>query len=194
MGLSFDFLVFSNGGVPDLRQPLDVSDAQAFVRRLYPRTAYEHIETARLLEVARQPRGRIAIGVFAGGVLVATKDAHLYDPDTLHRRYLRLKEWTELQLLTSASVSNMFAYGRWQAGEMVRCLSVNPVAGVWRDWGEPSVFEGGQPVSEDRWLELSNAALESSLQLDGDAVSRFPGYVDWEDVVLHVFARPVSPA
>lgn len=63
------------------------------------------------------------------------------------------------------------------------------VAGVWRDSGNADAFEGGVAVSEDRWLDLSNAALASTLHLAGDAGPRFPEPVDWDDVVLHVFAR-----
>src|SRR5690606_8359947 len=55
MGLSFDFLVYSNSGSVDLRRPSDEAEAQAVIRRLYPRTAYERIGTGRLLDVCRQP-------------------------------------------------------------------------------------------------------------------------------------------
>jgi hypothetical protein len=189
MGLSFDFLVYSNGGAVDLRKPSSAADPQAVVRRLYPRTSYEQVETRRLLEACRQPRGRLAIGVFGDGVLIATKDAHLYDPDILNRRFFKLEEWADIQLLTSASYNNMFAYGRWRSGVMTRCLSVNAVAGVWRDSGTPDAFEGGMAVSKERWLDLSNAALASTLHLDGDAGPRFPDPVEWDDFVLHVFAR-----
>lgn len=189
MGLSFDFLVYSNGGAVDLRQPSNAADAQAVVRRLYPRTPYEHVDSGRLLAVCRQPRGQLAIGVFGDGVLIATKDAHLYDPDILNRRFFKLEEWADMQLLTSESHNNMFVYGRWRSGVMSRCVSVNAVAGVWRDSGNADAFEGGVAVSEDRWLDLSNAALASTLHLAGDAGPRFPEPVDWDDVVLHVFAR-----
>lgn len=189
MGLSYDFLAYSNGGTVDLQHPLGVSEAQAVVRRLFPRTPYGHLETKRLLDVCRQPRGRLAIGVFGDGVLIATKDAHLYDPDILNRRYFKLDEWPDVRLLTSWSFTNMFAYGRWRSGELTRCISVNPVAHVWRDDGDPDLFEEDIPVHEDHWLDLSNAALASALRLGGDAYTMFAGEVDWEDVALHVFAR-----
>lgn len=189
MGLSFDFLVYSNGGGVDLRQATGAADAQAVVRRLYPRTPYEHIGSRGLLQASRQPRGRLAVGVFGNGVLIAAKDAHLYDPDILPRRFFALDEWSDLQLLTSESSSNMFAYGRWRSGEMTRCVSVNARAGVWRDSGTAEAFEEGVAVSGEQGLELSNAALASVLRLEGDAGPPIPDPVDWDDVVLHVFAR-----
>lgn len=188
MGLSFDFLVYSNSGSVDLRRPSDEAEAQAVIRRLYPRTAYERIGTGRLLDVCRQPRGRAAIGVFGDGVLIATKDAHLYDPGILNRRFFAPEGWTDLQLLTSESSGSTFAYGRWRSGAMTRCLSVNPVGGVWRDSGTAQPFEAGTAVSEEQWLELSNAALHSTLNLPGDAGPASPDAVNWDDVVLHVFA------
>lgn len=189
MGLNFAFLVYSNGDGLDLRQKLSADEAHVVVRRLYPRAAHEHVETQPLLEACRQPRGRLAVGVFGDGVLLATQDAHLYDPYILNRRYLKLDEWTDLQLLTSASVNNMFAYGRWNSGLVTRCLSVNAVAGVWRNAGTPLAFEAGEAVRADRWLDLCDAALASSLHLVGEAGPSSPDSVDWDDVELHVFAR-----
>lgn len=189
MGLSFDFLIYSNGGTVDLRQPSSAADAQSVVQRLYPRTPYEHTGSRHLLQAARQPPGQLAIGVFGDGVLIATKAAHLYDPDILDRRFFKLEEWADLQLLTSESSSNMFAYGRWRSGVMTRCLSVNARAGVWRDSGTAAPFEGEGAVDEERWLELGNTALASTLRLEGDAGPPVPDVVDWDDVVLHLFAR-----
>jgi hypothetical protein len=189
MGLSFEFLVYSNGGSLDLRQMSSAEEAHAVVRRLYPRTPYERIDTQRLLEACRQPRARLAVGVFGDGVLIATQDAHLYDPDILNRRFFKLDEWADIQLLTSATFNDMFAYGRWRSGVMTRCLSVNSRAGVWRDDGSPDDFEGGEELSAERWLDVCNAALASTLHLAGDVGPLFPDPVDWDDVALHVFAR-----
>lgn len=189
MGLSFDFLVYSKGGTLDLRRAGTVEDAGEIVRRLYPRTAYAHVETRRLLDACRQPRGRLAVGAFEEGALIATKDAHLYDPDILDRRYRKLVEWPDLQVLTSESVSDMFAYARWRAGVLTRCISVNPVGGIWRDQGHPEAFEGEQPATPDRWLDLSNGALAAALRLEGDVGPAVPGAVAWDEVELHVYAR-----
>jgi hypothetical protein len=192
MGLSFAFLAYSNGGAVDLRQAAGVEAAHVVVRRLYPRTPYELVGPLPLLETNRLPRGEIAVGVFGDGVLIATRDAHLYDPDILRRRYLKLDEWTDVQLMTSASVNNMFAYGHWQSGRMTRCLSVNARAGVWRDEGVPEAFEAGHGASVERWLDLSNAALASVLRLDGDAGPPVSDPVPWEDLQLHHFVRQVG--
>jgi hypothetical protein len=194
MGLSFSFLVYSNGGSVGLREMSSAADALAVVRRLYPRTPYEHVDTQRLLTACVQPRGRLAIGVFGDGVLIATEDAHLYDPDILNRRFFKLDEWTDIQLLTSASFNDMFAFGRWRSGVMTRCLSVNVRAGVWRDDGTPEAFEGGQAASAGRWLDLCNAALASTLRLAGDVSPYVANAVDWDDVELYVFARSDRPS
>jgi len=189
VGLSFDFLVYSREGRVDLQRPAALAGAEAIVRRLYPRSTYVHRQTGRLLDVCRQPRGFLAVGAFDDGVLIATKDAHLYAPDILHRRYLKLGEWTDVQLITSASVNNMFAYGRWRSGEITRSISVNAVAGVWRNFGSPSAFEDGMQVTPESWLELCNAALMSTLRLAGDGAVTHASSVDWDDVYLHVFGR-----
>ncbi|MFC3241558.1 DUF6928 family protein [Gordonia humi] len=138
---------------------------------------------------AFRSRGTPAVGVYDDGVLIATRDAHLYDPDILHTRYHKLTEWPDLRLLTSRSANGMFAYARWQDGRMQRCISVNAVAGVWRNDGAAEAFEGNEAVSDDRWLDLCNGALASVLSLEGDAARPVSNAVDWEDVGLHVFAR-----
>jgi len=194
MGLSFAFLVYSDQGSIDLTRMSSAEDSLAVVRRLYPRTTYEHIDTQRLLTACVQPRGRLAIGVFGDGVLIATQDAHLYDPDILHRRFFKLDEWPDMRLLTAASFNDMFAYGRWRSRVMTRCLSVNARAGLWRDDGTPEVFEGGQAASAERWLDVCNAALASIMRLEGDVSAYVANAVDWDDVELHVFGRSDRPS
>ncbi|MDT9592358.1 hypothetical protein RDV89_04730 [Nocardioides zeae] len=200
MGLNLSLLVLSRDGRLDLTRPSATpgEDAERVVRRLFPRTAYRRTQARPLLETAFPPRGTPVVGVFADGILVATRDAHLYDPVILHRRYQGLRGidvvegldgLDDLRLLTSASVNDMVAYGRWRSGELTRCFSVNAVAGVWRDQGTPDAFEGGLPVTPDRWLDLANAALASVLRLQGDAAPGLPGAVAWEDVEMQVFTR-----
>ncbi|MFW6774136.1 DUF6928 family protein [Nocardioides sp. CPCC 205120] len=191
MGLSFSLLALSRDGVLDLSRPSAgaEADAAAVVQRLFPRTPHQPTESRPLLETAFPPRGTPVVGVFDSGVLVATRDAHLYDPGILHARYRKLTEWPDVRLLTAASVNDMFAYGRWRSGELTRCLSVNAVAGVVRDHGTPDPFEADVPVSADNWLDLCNAALRTVLGLQGDAAPGFAGAVPWEDVTMHVFDR-----
>lgn len=188
MGLSYALLVWSRTGTVDLSRPVDPEAADAVVRRLFPRTPYARVGTHPLVAARIPPREEPSVGVFDDGVLMATRDAHLYDPGILHRRYLVLDEWPDLRLLTSDSTRDMVAYGHWWRGAQVRCLSVNALH-VHRDGGTPEGFEGGVPISVDRWLDLSNAALASVLGLDGD-LSVHPARVDWEDVVVHRYARP----
>lgn len=159
------------------------------MRRLFPRTPYHRVATRPLLAACFPPRESPAVGVFEEGVLIATRDAHLYDPAILHARYLKHAEWPDVRLLTAESANDMFAYGRWESGSLARCFSVNAVAGVWRDRGTPDAFEAGSAISPQRWLELCNAALASTLNLEGDVAPPLPQPVRWEDVELHVFGR-----
>ena len=187
MGLSHAFLVWSRTGTVDLARPVDAGEADAVVRRLFPRTPYVRGEAHPLMTARIPARGQPSVGVFEDGVLMAARDAHLYDPGILDRRYLKLTEWPDLQLLTSDSTRDMVAYGHWVDGALVRCLSVNALR-VHRDHGTPEPFEGGEPVAIERWLDLSNAALSAVVGLDGD-VSVHPVRVAWEDVVVHRYGR-----
>ena len=100
-----------------------------------------------------------------------------------------------MQLITSASVNNMFAYGHWACGMLTRTISIKAVAGVWRDTGTPRPFEEGRPVRSEAWLDLANAALASALRLEGDLAASISDPVPWEYMRLHVFERPqANPA
>ena len=194
MGLSFSLLAYSRDGALDLTKPAGAAEAESVMRRLFPRTPYRLVGLRPLLETCLPPRERPAVGVFDDGVLIATRDAHLYDPSILHARYLKLAEWPDVQLLTASSSNDMFAYGRWLSGALSRSLSVNAVAGVWSDRGTPGAFPGDDLVTPQRWLDLCNAALASVLALEGDAAPPVAQPVPWEDVALHAFARSVPPA
>jgi hypothetical protein len=189
MGLRFSFLIYSRNGTVDLNQPAADDEAAAVVRRLFPRTPYRRVDAQPLLSVCFPDQDSIAVGVFSDGMLIATFDAHLDDPDTLDERYLTLTEWPDVQLLTSRSVNDMCGYGHWKSGSLVRCFSVNSDAGVWCDDGSPEEFEGHAPVTPERWLDLANSALASSLRLEGDVAPPVRNATQWEDVALHVFQR-----
>jgi len=189
VGLTYSFLVFSGDQPPDLTVPADPGEADEFTRLLLPRTPYSRVGEERLLDLCFPPREELAVGAFAGGILLATRDAHLYNPDILNPRYLRDRGWPHVRLLTSRSLYDMFAYGHWRDQQMTRCVSVNANAGVWCDEGVPEPFETGLPTSADRWLDMSNMALASSLRLNGEAGPDTLDLLDWEDVTLHSFAR-----
>ncbi|WP_418060092.1 DUF6928 family protein [Pimelobacter simplex] len=163
MGLSFSYLVCSATGTVDLTRPAPAAAADEVVRRLFPRTPWRRTASRRLLDERIAPRERPAVGVFDDGILIATRDAHLYDPAILHRRYHRFTEWPDLRLLTALSANDMFAYGHWTRAALTRRFSVNATAGIWLDDGTPDAFEGRAPA--------------------------LPDAVAWEDVELHVFER-----
>ena len=89
MGLTYSFLVFSGDQPPDLTVPADPGEADEYTRLLLPRTPYSRVGEERLLDLCFPPREELAVGAFAGGILLATRDAHLYNPDILNPRYLR---------------------------------------------------------------------------------------------------------
>ncbi|CAD5990331.1 hypothetical protein [Agreia sp. COWG] len=192
MGLNFSFLIYSRTGAVDLTRPADPGAAEAVVRRLFPRTAYRLVAAQPLIACCFPPRDTLAVGVFDDGVLIATRDAHLYDPQILNPRYLKLTEWPDLRLITSRSVNDMFAYGRWNGGVLARSISVNAVAGIWSDSGRPDGFEGAEPLAAEHWLDLANAALAFSLNLEGDAAPALRRAVSWEATELPVFERATS--
>lgn len=190
MGLRFAFLIYSQTGHLDLTRPVDdPSEAEKVMSRLFPRTPYVPSTSARLLDVCFPEREEPAVGVFDDGVLIATRDAHLYDPDILHRRYFKAVDRPDLQLVTSRSYNDMVAYGHWRRGELVRCLSMNAVAGVWRNEGDHGLPVEQIPPTPDRWLDTANAILAATLGLAGDAAPHVPGQVDWDDVVMQRFRR-----
>ncbi len=160
----------------DLGQPgADESVVQTAVKALFPRTTYADRGSVDLVEGGFPERSVLNVGTFQGGELVATLDAHLYNPSKLHQRYLKAARGRTLVLLTQRSVNDMFAYARWEDRELVRSISVNPVGGVWEDIGAPEEFEapywrGDHPVDpvyplSFHPLDLSEAALRSVLGL-----------------------------
>ncbi|WP_433676980.1 DUF6928 family protein [Microbacterium gorillae] len=191
MGLNFSFLVYSVDGAVDLTRPLPPSESDAVIRQLFPRTPYRRTTRRRLLDFAFPERTLPVIGAFEDGLLVITRDAHLYDPDILHQRYLRFEEWPDVRLLTSRSINDMFAYGHWHEGRMLRCLSLNAQAQVWRDQGKREAWETDVAVDPLRWLDLANRALYSALRLSGDAAPFFGDVVDWEDVPVYEYSQHV---
>ena len=183
----------------DLREPTDDPDAaDALVARFFPRTPYVHVGQVNLVDGGFPERGTLNVATLAGGTVVATRDAHLYNPTKLHSRYLRASAGPTLVLLTQRSVNDMFAYARWEDGDLVRSISVNPVGGVWEDIGPAEPFEQafwrgdhpGHPSLPFHPLELSDAALRSVLGLAVEG----PGgnFAQPEDVQLRAYARRSS--
>lgn len=73
-------------------------------------------------------RDVLNVGVFAGGLLIATADEHLHKQRKLAPRYLQPGLPAHVRLLTQRSANDMFAYGHWHSGRLIRAISVNPVA------------------------------------------------------------------
>lgn len=202
MGLSFALLAYSNSERINMSRRLeDGTSCNDIVRCIFPRMALVPSGTVRLLDLRIPERGALAAASFEQGVLVSTRDAHLYNPSKLHRRYLKPKYGT-VQLFTQRSFNDMFAYARWSHGNLVRSISVNPVGNVWESIGEPESFE--IPLWQDSHaideyplpfhpLDMSNAALASELNLCGELAESLPGMCQFDDeVIFTTYTRVTS--
>jgi hypothetical protein len=144
---------------PSLRLDLGRPDTrhgrrESVISSLFPRTEYISHGSLTLEEGGFPLRGQVNVASFEGGTLIATRDAALFNPTKLHRRYLTFGSHRTVVLITQQSFHDMFAYARWVDGTLVRSLSVNPVGRVWEDVGDPEPFEvpfwrGEHPVADD---------------------------------------------
>lgn len=146
-----------------------------------------------LIDCRIPAREEPVLGAFRTGVLISTRDALLYSPEILHRRYRALAPWHGVRLIASVSTNNMTAYGHWRKGELVRCISVNAVAGTHRDVGSREDFERDLTIGPESWLDPANAALASALALEGELAPPLAHPVSWESVLLHRFSRDRLP-
>ncbi len=202
MGVRLAVLAYSNQDRIDLSRRVDDRTAcDDVVHGLFPRTPLVPSKAVTLLEVGIPDRGVIAGASFEQGVLIATRDAHLYNPSKLHPRYLKPTAYTTLQLFTQRSFNDMFAYARWSHGKLVRSISINPIGGVWESHGPPELFEvpfwaGTRPFDDYPLpfhpLDLSDAALSSELNLCGELAEGLPGMSRIDEVVLTTYERAVG--
>lgn len=184
---------------PDMRH----SRPESVVRSLFPRTEYISDGPVTLEQGGFPLRGRLNVGSFEAGTLIATRDAALFNPTKLHRRYLKFASSRTVVLITQQSVYDMFAYARWVDGTLVRSISVNPVGKVWENVGDPEPFEvpywrGEHPVPDDyplpfHPLDLSDAALRSVLGLHYEGPYS-PGLLSPETVIMHAYRRYAEAA
>lgn len=183
----------------DLGRPVvDTELTDSVIRKLFPRTHYAGLGEVSLIEGGFPERRELNVGAFEGGVLIATRDAYLFNPSKLHHRYLKAATADTVMLLTQQSFYDMFAYARWVRGSMIRSISVNPVGRVWEDIGTPEPFEqpfwnGDHPMEGDyplpfHPLDLSDAALRSVLGLLYEGPPG-PALKAPEDVPLRAYRR-----
>lgn len=199
MGLDLSLLAYVHGDFLDLSRPTDDGEAAAaIVKSLYPRTDYGFEGSSPLDAGGFPPKGRINVGTFEDGLLIATRDAALVNPTKLSTRYLRVAGARAVLLITQQTFYDMFAYARWVQGELVRSISVNPIGRVWESIGQPEAFEtpfweGKHQVSADyplpfHPLDMSDAALRSLLRLHVEGPPG-PGLADPSQTTVHCFGR-----
>ena len=197
MGVNLALLAFGQPDLPDLTAPVNGNGA-AVVAQLFPRTTFRPAGSASLMEIGIPDRNTVAVTRFAGGLLMATQDAALYNPTILHQRYRKPGLGRTVVLLTQRSVSDMFAFARWRDGTISRSISVNPIGRVWESIGAPEDWErpfwdGLRPVEPGyplpfHPLDMSDAALRGVLGLwcEGDSAA---GLVSVDHMVMEVFQR-----
>jgi len=197
VGLNLALLVYSEGSLLDLGRPVD-RDLADVARILFPRTPYIHVGRAPLDECAFPERGCFTLGAFEGGLILGTRDAYLFNPTKLHQRYLKPALASTVSLVTQRSTYDMFAFARWENGQLRRSLSVNPVGQIWESVGEPEPFEA--PFWSGRYpapsgyalpfhpLEMGDAALRSLLRLHVEGPPE-PELIDIATVIVDRFER-----
>lgn len=197
VGLNLALLVCTDQQSIDLGRPTD-RDLSEVVHILFPRTPYVDVGQVALDEAAFPGRGSLSVGTFEGGLLLGTQDAHLYNPTKLASRYLKPSLGSKVTLLTQRPLNDMFAYGRWERGQLIRSISVNPVGRVWESIGTPEPFESpfwaGQRAAAPNYplpfhpLDMGDAALRDVLRLHVEGLPE-PGLIDISSVLLHRFER-----
>jgi hypothetical protein len=195
MGIDLALLAIADSAAPDLSRPL-TADASEIVHALFPRTSYVSQGPSPLDSGSLPARGDLWVGRFQGGILLSTRDAHLYNPTKLAKRYLKPALGAGVTLITQRSSNDMFAYARWTDGRLTRSISVNPIGRIWESIGPPEPWErpfwrGDRPVGGDyplpfHPLDMSDAALRSVLRLHYEGPPE-AGLIEPASVVLHVY-------
>lgn len=172
MGAKSWMLAYVNGRADEIlksRPQLDRLAAEQLVSRLFPSAQLEVIEDGDLSYTC-PPDDEIYGGCFPGLTIVAATEFALEYPSRLPARFLNEAEGRAVYLHAMHSVGDWFAYAIWEAGRLVRSLSLSPDTGILEDLGQRRAFEepywsGDYPVLADRYpfsfhpLELGEAAL-----------------------------------
>lgn len=174
---------------------------QDVVATLFPRTMFAELGHASLLECGFPARGEVNVGVFERGLLVATRDAALFNPSKLHQRYLKHALGNDVYLLTQQPVYDMFAFAHWSQGHLRRSVSVNPVGEVWESIGTPAPFEGpfwsGERPAESDYplpfhpLDMADAGARAVLGVQFEGQPE-PNLLNGDQIRLHQFGREVA--
>ncbi|MEZ5209859.1 MULTISPECIES: DUF6928 family protein [unclassified Gordonia (in: high G+C Gram-positive bacteria)] len=195
MGVKLAVLYYPSDSAGDAPDPAEA------VATLFPRSRYEADGEGDLVQYGFPAQGELCAGRLRDGLLVTTRDAALFNPTKLHKRYRSPALGGGPILLTQRSQYDMFAYARWESGTLIRSLSVNPGSGVWESIGAPEPFEepfwaGKRPAGPGyplpfHPLDLGEAALNALLGvvLEGPPG---PGLLDADQIGLTRFVKVPS--
>jgi len=186
MGAKTWMLVYSDTDVADKLKGNPVLDRAAtdkLVQKLFPKEKLELIEDGNLA-YTNPADNKIYAGCFDGVFIIAAKEFSGDYPSKLERRFIDGVNSKFIYLHAMHSVVDWFGFAKWEAGRLVRALSLAPDFGILEDFGEKLFFEkeywngkhpAVDPEDEDQYpfpfhpLELGEEALKAffGYQLEG---------------------------
>ena len=209
MGAKTWMLVYSDGDAAKTlksKPALDRAKTEKMVKTVFAGQKLTVVDEDVDLSMTDPPSKHIYAGCY-GDVFIIAHDIFCLDlPSKLFEVCPGAKFGNTLQLHTTYSVVDFFAYGVWKDGKLQRSLSMSANDGILEDIGEKAAFEipywnGEHPVydpededDEDNYpfvfhpLDMGQAALESMFGyvLEGTVT---PDQIEPEEFPLMVFKQ-----
>lgn len=131
MGVNLALLVSRADSTASLvPSPAERPQSRSVLERLYPRREFHARDEVSLTNTGLPERGAAFVGLSPGIQVIASRDFMLFNPRKLKRTFVTRSAGDVVCLLFSRSAFDVFAFGVWAGGELVRSLSINPVGGV----------------------------------------------------------------
>lgn len=199
MGVSFGVLAYGNGERVDVLRPPTDADPLTAAAIINPRSTFRRTIDVDLINGGRPARGDMNIAAYDDGWLIATHDAMKFDPTQLPDRYLKPALGRHVVLMMQQSVYDVFAYGRWRDGQLVRWLCINP-SGVHRSSGVPESWElplwRGEYATDDpaaalpfHPLDFGDVAAQTILGVLGESVALTEHVRSIDEVMLTSYVK-----
>ena len=177
MGARSWMLAYVDGRADEILKSYPQPDrlaAAELVSRLFPSDRFEVSEDGELCYTC-PGEDEVYVGCFPGMDIVAAVEFALDYPSRLPGRFLEEAGGRTVYLHAMHSVVDWFAFAKWEAGKLVRSLSLSPDSGILEDLGQRLAFEepywsGAHPVSVQYPLPFH------PLELGEEALLEFFGY------------------
>ena len=163
MGAKTWMLVFSNGDAREAlsrRPALDRDSTAKFVAKLFPGEKLKPIGDGDL-SWTNPPDNEIHAGCFGDVSVAAAAEFGIDYPSRLPPAFIAAGGGGIVTLHAMHSVVDWFAFARWEAGRLVRSLSLSPDSGVLEDIGAKLPFE------VPYWAGQHSAIGDEDEKLDG---------------------------